>query len=293
MPEIIYVKADAESVAQCYKQFFVDVLKSKCLYSISRERAVRHLIKGLSNKNTARQSINAADSEFEQVLADIMQHTNRDTKTADDLKLTNAMGYDVCSISNNLFIEAKLYSVSASGNKLSASVTNIENKFCSIVILVIDPYLTTEKKYRLYALPPDAVTSDTSDYITIVHHKLTEINNGIFVSKQCDKIGGNKEQFQVSIDNISKCDFSSINMKRLSMCLRKLETMQHNSARDEFLLLNNLWCYCIRSHNKKSKSKYPLDYNDSIYDINNISRLIFKGAKINCLQTQEVQDEEL
>lgn len=288
---MIYVKANDDTIANCYRQFFQDVLKSKSLYSIKRQDAVKHIIKGLSESKTYRQSIGGADAEYEEVLADIIRDKHPDSCTAEDLNLTNAIGYDICSQNDNIFIEAKLYTVSARSGRISANISNIENKFCTIIALVIDPYILDRKKYRLYAIPPDAIPSDTSEYLDIPHHSLTNIDN-IQLCNQYEPLGLNKSQYEISIDDIQNCKYlNSVNMKRLALCLRKLENMQHGTSDLEFQVLYELFVRCIRIHNKKSKKKFTTDFKDQIYDYGT-SRLFFKDAKIICVQ-QESQDEEL
>jgi len=293
--ETVYEKIDILEYANIYKQFFVDILKSGSLYTIARERSVQHIIKGLSNESTIRQSIGGADAEFEQIIADIMQHKFRDMITASDLGLTNAVGYDICSQGSNIFVEAKMYTITERSNRLSAMIGNMENKFCSTLILVIDPYISEETKYRLYAIPPDAIYSDTSDNFEIVHHQLTRVNPDLTTRKQCEPLGITKSIYAIEISDINNIDiFDNINIKRLSSCLRKVENLPYSTSPQEFTILHSLWNNCIRTHNKKTKFKYPIDFKDQVFDYNK-SRMFYKDAKIITqeLLTQDNNDEEL
>lgn len=287
----IYKKAEETDIAECYLQFYKDLIKSKSLYTLGCLNTVRHTIRGLKSKQSQRKEIAGADSLFEQIITDVLMKEYRLTSTAEEIGFSNAMGYDVCIPDMNAFIEAKAYTVTYRANSLSAMVSNIRNKFCSVVVLVIDPFLEGGTKYKIYIIPADEICTDTTDYINIQHHKITEstdANGGLYlIYEQLEKIGSNKNQFQVQ--NLSDLGnnievFRTINVKRMAQVLRSLDKLSKSESQLQSTdFIKKSWCTMIRSGNSsRKKDKLPLDFNDAKYDIiedGSKDRIFFKSGK--------------
>lgn len=298
----LYVKADESEMAKCYMKFYIDIIKNKEVFSLSCFEAIKHSIKGLNNEYTQRKEISAADALFEDIIADVLLHRYRMISTAENIGIANATGYDVCDISNNIFIEAKAYSVCCSGSYLGASVGNIKNKFCSVVILVIDPFLFKEKGYQLYLIPPEGIPSDLSTSIRLNHHKILEVTKDdtkYQLIEQLGSLGQAKSIYQINslsdlLTTEAKQIIQSINVKKLAMVLRGFnESAMTSSQEVEYNHLMAQWTYVIRTSNKKikSKTKFPIDFKNEIYDIkveNNI-RFIFKNDMI--VRLEDTPDE--
>ena len=286
----VYKKADEAEIADCYLQFFKDLIKEKQLFSLKCQETVKHTIKGLSHPFSQRKEISGADSLFEQIIADVLMNKYRTACTAEELGFSNAMGYDICIPDENMYIEAKAYSVTYRSGRLSANIGNLQNKFCSVVCLVIDPFLDDTKKYRIYVIPPEEITTDTSDYIDIPHHRVFEAvdlqDNKCFICEQLLALGGNKNIYLIdSLSDILELSerFKTINIKRLASALRLQEPLSISVSQDAALQhLKVLWNHLIKTSNSKRKDKFPLDYHNEVYDIQseNNPRLFFKNNRI-------------
>ena len=287
----IYKKAEEADIAECYMQFYKDLVRNKNLYTLGCLDSVKHSIKGLKSKQSQRKEISGADSLFEQILTDTLMKNYRMASTAEEIGFSNAMGYDICIPDLNAFIEAKAYTVTYIANRLSAMISNIRNKFCSVVALVIDPCIDGDKKYKIYIIPPEEIYSDTTDYIDIVHHRIVESsdNSGqlYMICEQLDKIGSNKNQF--IINDISELhshieSFKSINVKRMAAVLRSLDKLSRSETQIQSSdFIKKSWNSMIRTGNAtRKKDKLPLDYNNEKYNIiddGSTNRIFFKSGK--------------
>lgn len=290
---VVYVKAEPELVANCYKQFLLDVIKDKVLFSSDLVTAVKYTLKGLSQKATQRIAVSGCNLLFEQIIADVLLRNYRTTSTADDLGFTNAVGYDVCDPRTSIYVEAKSYSVnqrSSGGNssQLSANISNLRNKFCSVVALILDPYLLSTKQYRIYVLPANTLPSDETDYLNIQHHNL-KLYDEYTIINTLPNLGSDRSKFIIPSlrDLISPTSIETlkmINMKRLAEVLKNMHLNENRSIsqENEFIHLVGLWDGIIKTVNKKGKTRYPATYLDELYQIadENNTRLFFNGSKI-------------
>lgn len=292
----VFQKVAPYTVAQCRKQFFKDNIRG--LYTRDVEYSVKHSVKSLQDQRLF-ESV-STDVLLEQVCADVLEKRFKDMKRAEDAGFVNAMGYDILDTTNQIYVELKDYSVSCRGGvkspKLSAMVSNLSNKFCTVVALVIDPYLFGDRKYQLYAIPPEAIATDTSDSIDITHHKLDRSGNEVTYTQQAN-IGGAFEKYRIdSLSDLLLMEdrLKSINLKKLAKVIRDIEDSNQSSETQDLELvhLKELFSNCLKSGNRfrkpkgKLNRKLSVDYRHDMYTITekNNTRIMFDGQRINVIE---------
>lgn len=292
----VFQKVSPFTTAQCRKNFFKKTISD--LYTRDIEYSVKHQVRSL-NDTRLFESV-STDVLLEQVCADVLEKKYKQMKRAEEAGFVNAMGYDILDTDSQVYIELKDYSVSMRGGakspKLSAMVSNLSNKFCTVVALVIDPYLFNEQGYQLYAIPPEAIPSDTSDAIDITHHKLIKTEKGTMYEQHND-IGGAFAKYKIdSLGDLLKMEdrLKSINIKKLAKVIRDIEGCAHSSETQELELVHMkaLFVQCLKDGNRyrkpKSKlnKKLPVDYNHEIYNITekNNTRIMFDGQRLHVVE---------
>lgn len=292
----VFQKVAPFTTAQCRKKFFKDTITD--LYTRDIEYSVKHQVRSLSDTRLF-ESV-STDVLLEQVCADVLEKKFKQMKRAEEAGYVNAMGYDILDTDSQVYVELKDYSVSMRGGakapKLSAMISNLSNKFCTVVALVIDPYLFDSQGYQLYAIPPEAIPSDTSDAVDVTHHKLIKTEKGTMYEQHND-IGGAFSKYKIdSLGDLLLMEdrLKSVNIKKLAKVIRDIEGCAHSSEtqEQELVHLKELFTSCVKSGNRfrkaksKTNKKLPLDYMNDIYTITekNNQRIMFDGQRLNVIE---------
>lgn len=290
--QFVYTPATPQQAASCRRDFFRD--NAKHAYTAGMLRGTKRAIVDLQDEDMFDQV--KTDVIFEKLVADVLQKRYRNILRAEDAGYTNAMGYDILDTDTGVYVELKDYAISRRGGdkapKLSAMISNLTNKFCTVVALVIDKDLP-EGNYQLYAIPPQAIPSDSSDYLDIQHHRLD--NSGRFmVGTTLERIGGGTiAPYAIdSLDDLLHMDdmMRSVNLKKLAKVIVDLENSAVINATQKLELehLRDLFTKSVRAGSVGwAKSTYKdllkpsLDWNDPMYRIEegNASRIFFDGNK--------------
>lgn len=291
----VFEKVEPFIVAKARKKFIQDNMPY--LYTRDCEVSAKAVIKMLSDEKNFEYV--RTETLLEDMIANTLERDYKYISRAEKLGYTNAMGYDVLDTSQFVYIEAKDYQVTQRGGvenaKLSAMVSGLYNKFCSVVALVIDPYRIEDEHYKLYFIPPEAIPSDITDCIDIPHHKLI-CHENVVVYEQLERPGGAFADYRIqSLNDLfaHSARLRSVNVKKLARVIRDLEAANNTSASQQKELehLQALFKNCISTGNKKikSKKKYPYDYKDDIYTISetNSERIFFDGSRIVTTYAQE------
>lgn len=290
----VFEKVEPFIVAKARKKFIQDNLPY--LYTRDCELAAKAVIKMLSDEKHFEYV--RTETLLEDMIANTLEREYKYICRAEKLGYTNAMGYDVLDTTQYVYVEAKDYQVSQRGGdnaKLSAMISGLSNKFCSVVALVIDPYRIEDEHYKLYFIPPEAIPSDSTDCIDIPHHKLI-CHENVVVYEQLERPGGAFADYRIqSLNDLQhhSLRLKSINIKKLARVIRDLETANNTSASQQRELehLLALFKNCISTGNRKikSKKKFPYDHKDEMYTISetNTDRIFFDGNRIITTQAQE------
>lgn len=242
---------------------------------------------------------------FEEIIAKGMKSTYSDIQVAEDANMANAMGFDVFSLDNHMYLEMKDYSLTRRGgtgnSKLSANI-DIKNKFGPLVVLITNAYIG--RGYDLYVIPQYAIFSDKSDCIDLSYCTLAPLNSQAtkFIAIENETTGGAFAQYKVeSIDDLCamKDVLTSINIKRLVSVIRAIENSVEASGSQKTNVenLKNTFAFRIKQANReksRANNKLPLDWNSAYYDIidEDNNRIMYDGKTITETQPQNVVEFE-
>lgn len=292
-----FERADAFEFAKARAQFFTDVLPM--LYSKKCDKSVRKMIRNLKSEDDFEYV--KSDALFEQVCADVLSAKFKTIQRAEAAGFTNACGYDVLDTTTGIYLEMKEIAVSQRGGAnpvLSAMVSNMKNKFCTTIVLVIDPYLEGEKHYQLYAIPPHAVADDASDSIGIPHHKIDRSGKYELV-EQSENIGGSYAAYKINALSELLGEeqlMRNVNVKKLVKVLRTLRGKGATATQvEELTHLDVLFANCTKNNTKKKVAKgarqITADITDKTYTIKKgAERIFFDGDRLEFVAAGECEE---
>lgn len=293
-----YEKSTPVDVALARAKFMSNNVKH--MYTQSSSETVKNWVKILKKEDMFAGV--QTDAILEEMVADCLKKSYRHSERAEMIGLTNAMGYDIIDSEKFMFIEVKDYSANCRGGakspRISAMVSNLANKFCSILVLVTDCSLNREEKYQLYLIPATAIYTDESDVIEIKHQRLHrgDIADVLELNKP---LGGAFAQYKVaSLGDLHNHQevLQQVNMKKLAKVLVDLTNSPAITTSQEIELgiLTKAFTHFVNSHNRAIKSKgpkYPVDFNDPVYKITKdpkVPRLFWNGTTIITQENAQV-----
>ncbi len=284
-----FERATPFDFAKARAQFFRDTLND--LYSKRCDRSVRTMMKHLRSTDTFEYV--RTEALFEECVADVLEAEYKGIARAEMAGYTNACGYDVLDVGSKVYLEMKEVSITQRGGAtpiLSAMVGNMKNKFCTTIVLAIDPYLEGTRKYQLYAIPPHAVPDDASDSLTIPHHKIDRSGKYEVYEQNAPLGGGTYGDYRIDsladllhMPELLQC----VNVKKLVKVIRTLRgTGASETQKDELQHLEALFAHCTKNNTKKQPAKgvrkLSGDVKDQEYTIKKTGdRIFFDGSKID------------
>lgn len=286
-----FTRASAYDFAQAKRQFFIDHLP--LIYTVRCKALVTRHIKQLNDPYEYQVAASSSNVLFEMVVADILKSHFPDVMQAEEAGYSNACGYDVFGPKSGIYLEMKEASVRwCSGNEksalIAASASNMKNKFCSVLALVIDPYLR-DRPYQLYLVTPDIVPNDLSDELSFPHHVIdrTSTKYSELIEQRIDLGGATYSKCRIdSLAELPKRDddMKKVNVKKLANVLGTLQSPSASDSQKAELthlrpLFDNVTQLNTRAKTAKGVTKLSKDPSDMIYSMSNNHRLLFSGKR--------------
>ncbi len=292
--QFIFSPATEEQASYCRGEFLKEARTN--LYSIDALNNLNYAIDGIEK---GQHSIVNTNVLLEEVIADVFRRELPCMNVAENHGMKNAMGFDIFDSAENgmHYAEIKDYGVALGSGSIKANIT-VKNKFCTIIAVVVDPNI--DSNYAIYAIPPQAIASDTSDSIDVPHHngRYMDEAKSVVLATMRDELGGatfGKYRVDSVEELLTKVDLlQNINLKLLAAAIRYMdpETGDSNgSEKVQYELLTKLFTNCVKTGIKgwaqssnKALLKPSLDWNDAMYDIpgkgldgEEASRIFFNG----------------